>query len=996
MPIISSTKRIISLVLLLLVAVVVVVVLSASDVVFAKKTIHLLTHTHDDVGWLKNPYQYLYGLNNTIQNAHVNAVIDSVVAGLAADENRKFTYVEMFFFHGWWQQQGPSIRKTVRKLVAEGRLQFACGGWTMPDEASPLYVEFIDIYTLGHRFIERELGGTVKTFWQLDPFGHSATHTVIGADAGMDGVYFARMTYAEYKWRAENKGRQFWWRPSKTRPNVGLFAEVLPDSTYCTPNGISWDIDDELGSCFQHSQCDGHQFIVDNKNMAQYNADMYVNRTVALAQHMGNMTLGDDLLFMSGCDFQWSAGLWNFANNDKLIDIMNKDGRYEMRYSTPHEYTQARIKSGLHFPTRDGDIFPYDDGFNSVKGHNWWSGYFTSRPALKRYARQLSRFFTVSRQLRGLFGAPADEFSHLARALGIISHHDATAGTSKQHVANWYAKDLHQGYTLDARELSASAPAAWSGVTGLGHCPRLNESECEFTAQLAAGGVVNVLIWNSDAHTRDVWVEIPVPTENITIAGRAFPAAVFAAPESTNNYGPNPKSQPYTLAFHARQVPAAGFSVVQIKPASQAHGKKKKQQRAAAGGFFRHEHAHAKNLGRTAYNENFILSFAPDGGLASMQDLATGKTMSLQQDYCYIKSNIGDSTCSQAGGAYVMRPVANATCQPLTIVSSTVIVDDPAGYYVRETDFGWASQRITVAAGEKSFSLTFTVREVSIADNWGKEFMMRIRTNISSNGEWHTDSSGREFMHRRRNFRHYPPPPADQQLNEPIAQNIVPVNSLIYLNDSSLRFAITTDVTVGGGSIHDGEIWLDVHRRLVVDDGRGVGEPLNETEFVEPYVNCDVINCGAHYGAPLRVRGTFRFSLEDNSASFRNIRAEMDRAYFHPEPFFVLGGASHVQNAVQKSILSADLPDQLQLTTFQMLDAKTILLRLGHKYAVNEGATETQPVTVQLRGLLNDKVFGPISSIERRSLTLLHKHEQDVISATISPMEIQTFLIFLV
>lgn len=47
-----------------------------------------------------------------------------MVEGLAADENRKFTYVEMAFFYMWWQEQSEETRDLVKVLVSEGRLDF--------------------------------------------------------------------------------------------------------------------------------------------------------------------------------------------------------------------------------------------------------------------------------------------------------------------------------------------------------------------------------------------------------------------------------------------------------------------------------------------------------------------------------------------------------------------------------------------------------------------------------------------------------------------------------------------------------------------------------------------------------------------------------------------------------------------------------------------------------------------------------------------------------
>ena len=49
---------------------------------------------HDDVGWLKTVDQYFVGSNNSIQNAGVQIIIDSVVDELLANPDRKFMYVD--------------------------------------------------------------------------------------------------------------------------------------------------------------------------------------------------------------------------------------------------------------------------------------------------------------------------------------------------------------------------------------------------------------------------------------------------------------------------------------------------------------------------------------------------------------------------------------------------------------------------------------------------------------------------------------------------------------------------------------------------------------------------------------------------------------------------------------------------------------------------------------------------------------------------------------
>lgn len=52
--------------------------------------VHLVPHTHDDVGWLKTPDQYYYGSKSGIQRAGVQYILDSVVQALLQDPNRRY------------------------------------------------------------------------------------------------------------------------------------------------------------------------------------------------------------------------------------------------------------------------------------------------------------------------------------------------------------------------------------------------------------------------------------------------------------------------------------------------------------------------------------------------------------------------------------------------------------------------------------------------------------------------------------------------------------------------------------------------------------------------------------------------------------------------------------------------------------------------------------------------------------------------------------------
>ena len=69
---------------------------------------------------------------------------------------------------------------------------------------------------------------------------------------------------------------------------------------------------------------------------------------------------------------------------------------------------------------------------------------------------------------------------------------------------------------------------------------------------------------------------------------------------------------------------------------------------------------------------------------------------------------------------------------------------------------------------------------------------------------------------------------------------------------SSAELAIVTDRAQGGGSLGSGQAELMVHRRTLLDDQRGVGEPINET----------MCGCSACACAGLIARGTHYLTLQ--------------------------------------------------------------------------------------------------------------------------------------
>jgi lysosomal alpha-mannosidase len=122
------------------------------------------------------------------------------------------------------------------------------------------------------------------------------------------------------------------------------------------------------------------------------------------------------------------------------------------------------------------------------------------------------------------------------------------------------------------------------------------------------------------------------------------------------------------------------------------------------------------------------------------------------------------------------------------------------------------------------------VDSIDVKDKQGKEIVLEIKTpDIKNNKTFYTDSNGLEMIKRILDYR-----PTYNLINTEFASgNYFPVTSCIYIEDSVKHFAVIPDRSEGGSSLFEGEIELMLHRRLLKDDMRGVGEALNETDFYD-------------------------------------------------------------------------------------------------------------------------------------------------------------------
>nr|GME12519.1 alpha-mannosidase isoform X1 [Ipomoea batatas] len=917
---------------------------TGGGIVDGKLNVHLVAHSHDDVGWLKTIDQYYVGSNNSIQGACVENVLDSVFMSLLRDPNRKFVFAEMAFFDRWWVEQSPEIQEEVKKLVASGQFEFINGGWCMHDEAVCHYIDMIDQTTLGHQLIKSQFNITPRAGWQIDPFGHSAVQAYLfGAELGFDSVHFARIDYQDRAKRKDDKSLEVVWRGSKTFGSSSqIFTNAFPVH-YSPPDGFHFEVHDDFVP------------VQDNPLLFDLNVEQRVNDFVNAALIQANVTRTNHIMWTMGDDFQYQYAESWFKQMDKLIHYVNKDGRVNALYSTPSIYTDAKHAANEAWPLKTDDYYPYADRENA-----YWTGFFTSRPAFKRYVRMLSGYYVAARQLEFWTGRKSDgpNTYSLADGLGIVQHHDAVTGTAKQHTTDDYAKRLAIGASeseivvnsalscLVNSKSKGQCKGEGGSTSSFDQCQLLNISYCPPTEEdITEGKSLVIVAYNSLGWKRTDVIKIPVNDADLVVhdsMGNVIEAQYIELDNVTSNLrefyveaylGKSPKKAPkYWLLFPV-SVPPLGLNSYFVSKAS--HKGSRNNGYISAIGLEKNE---TVEIGPGNLKLSFSLA---SGQLTRIFNSKTGVDIPVQQSYLWYASSSGGED-QQPSGAYIFRPESSTP----NIVSRSVelkVIRGPLVDEVHQQFSSWISQVIRVYKDKEHAEFEFTVGPIPTDDGEGKEVITKMTTNMVTDKVFYTDSNGRDFLKRVRDFRSDWP----LEVNQPVAGNYYPINLGIYTVDDKSEFSVLVDRATGGGSIEDGEIELMLHRRTIYDDSRGVGEALDETVCVGGLCN------------GLSIRGNYYVSVNQLGAGSHWRRTTGQEIY---SPLLLAFGhanpeewkASHSTKATMMDP-NYSLPPNVALITLQELADGGVLLRFAHLYEAGEDADYSSVAKVELKKMFPAK-----------------------------------------
>ncbi|XP_017921593.1 PREDICTED: alpha-mannosidase 2x isoform X3 [Capra hircus] len=936
--------------------------------------VFVVPHSHNDPGWLKTFDKYY-----TEQTQHI---LNNMVSKLQEDPRRRFIWAEVSFFAKWWDNISAQKRAAVRRLVGNGQLEIATGGWVMPDEANSHYFALIDQLIEGHQWLEKNLGATPRSGWAVDPFGYSPTMPYLLRRANLTSMLIQRVHYAIKKHFAASHSLEFMWRQTwDSDASTDIFCHMMPFYSYDVPHTCGPD--PKICCQFDFKRLPGGRIscpwkvpprAITEANVAERAGlllDQYRKKSRLFRSNVLLVPLGDD--FRYDKPQEWDA---QFFNYQRLFDFLNS-------------------KPDLH-----------------VQDH-YWTGYYTSRPFYKNLDRVLEAHLRGAEILYSLAVAharraglasqfPLSNFALLTdarRTLGLFQHHDAITGTAKEAVVVDYGVRLLRSLVSLKQVIMNAAHYLVLGDKKAYHFDpevpflqmddtRLNHDALpERTVIQLESSPRYVVLFNPLEQERLSVVSLLVSSPRVRVLseeGQPLAVQVSAHWSSATNMVPDV----YQVSVPVR-LPALGLGVLQLQQGLDG-------PRTLPSSVRVYLHGRPLSVSRNeAFPLRVIDSGTSDFALSNryMQVWFSGLTGLLksvrrvdeeQEQRVDMEFLVyGTRSSKDKSGAYLFLPDGEAKPYvprdpPVLRVTEGPFFSEVVACYEHVHQV----VRLYNLPGVEGLSLDVSSL-VDIRDYVNKELALRIRTDIDSQGIFFTDLNGFQVQPRR------------YLKKLPLQANFYPMPVMAYLQDAQSRLTLHTAQALGVSSLHNGQLEVILDRRLMQDDNRGLGQGLKDNKRT-----CN------HFRLLLERRTLGREVREGSSASFPSLLSHLTSMYLNTPVLALPVARRQAPGPALRSFhpLASSLPCDFHLLNLRTLpaeedglpSAETALLlhRKGFDCGLEAKNLGFNCTTSQGKVALGSLFHGlDVVFLQPTSLTLLYplalpSNSTDVY---VEPMEIATF-----
>ncbi|XP_014445317.1 epididymis-specific alpha-mannosidase [Tupaia chinensis] len=929
----------------------------------------VVPHSHMDVGWV-------YTVEESMR-AYAANVYTSVVKELTLGKQRRFIAVEQEFFRLWWDGIASEQQKhQVRQLLDEGRLEFVLGGQVMHDEAVTHIDDQILQLTEGHGFLYETFGVRPRFSWHVDPFGASATTPTLFALAGFNAHLISRIDYNLKNAMQEAQGLQFLWQGSPSLAAQQIFTHVMDQYSYCTPSHIPFS--NRSGfywngvAVFPNPPPKG---VYPNMSepVTPANIRLYAEALVTNVKLRAAWFQTPHVLWPWGCDKQFFNASVQFANMDPLLAHINSRAAelgVSVQYATLGDYFRALHALNVTWSVRDHrDFLPY-----SSEPLQAWTGFYTSRSALKGLARHAGALLYAGESLftRYMWPAPLgtldpawalQQLQQLRWAVSEVQHHDAITGTESPKVRDMYEEHLAAGMLgvrkvmaaiiLDrlrpAEQARQAAPAVDSGPAG------------------RSAVVYNPLAWTV---TTIFTLTVGFPRVSVTDeSGLPVPAQIQ-----------NSTAIPSMYDLHIlTTIPGLSFRHYSIKPTS---GVQKGSREPAATvtrtlHFGRKLRRHASHRGKHLLhivNDCYTVLLNQDTNLMqSIQDRQSNRTVRVTQEFLEYHVN-DDLTQGQLLSDNYMFTPKEAAVPAWKAVGMEVVVGklqtEIRQYFYRNMaaqDYTYAifTRLAHVPRGGDGELLCHRIEQEYRAGplELNREAIVRTSTDLDSQRVIYSDNNG--YQMQRRPYQAY--------AENSIARNYYPMVQSAFIQDSRSRLVLLSERAHGISSQRTGQVEVMLHRRLWNNFywDLNYNLTLNDTSVVRPVI---WLLLGS-WPVTTALRQRSALALQHRPIVLFGELAATARKSPGPQQqeAVTLPPNLHLQIlSIPGWNYSSEHTEHMQNLKKghrgkAQADLRRVLLRLHHLYETGEDPVLSRPVTVNLKALLHG--LGSVVAVKERSLT---------------------------
>ncbi|KAL4220666.1 hypothetical protein ACF0H5_021061 [Mactra antiquata] len=775
----------------------------------------LVPFSHADPGYGRTVEQYYVSMTKN--------VLDNMVIFLSANHNMTFQWAETVFLERWFQDIDGYKKQKVRELIAKGQLEIVLGGWVMPDEAITHYMPVVDQLIEGHQWLVENLGISPTSAWVNDPFGFSSTMPYLWKSSGIDNLVILRIHQAVKATLMRKRSLDFMWRPYwNSYGENDILCSLMPYQNY-------WN-SDVCGP--EQSVCKKFNFLhmgfsQGDQRVTSQNVDLLAKELYQAYKFTASLFKYNNIIIYLGEDNSYdNMQSWQdtYTNYEKLISYINArtDWKMKIKFGTTREYFEnirgAENHSGdkMKFPTVSGDFFPYSD-----KENDYWTGYFTTRPWMKRFTREVEPLvraadrFSVMLYFHCVVKGACNDVSNVhkdilrglrdaRREVGIYQHHDGITGTSLPFVVDDYERRLLKAFlhAKDALDLSIVTILS-NGLVKNPHALVNNNNKAMARDILQpnlhrfTGDTLKVIVANPMEKARTDTVTFYIEKREI---------------ESISNAITYQLSETNSLKYQNcyRLTVLVQLSPFELKTLVVKSGRTDGSNVSPY-----KEKILPTNTGTsevvTIENKFMKVEFYfRNGSLKCIYD-NQGRALKISSEYL--------KYTPKKSGAYLFGP--DGPAKPIDMINPKVVVSTGPMYsqvsveYMSVFTQKWVLYHTDDVKG-RGLHLTQAISLLAHPSFLESEVILRFKTDISNGNIFFTDQNGYQLMGRLKNR------------DMPIETNYYPITSMALIEDESRRLTLHSAQSHGVSSLENG--WLEVmlDRNMAHDDGKGLGMGATE------------------------------------------------------------------------------------------------------------------------------------------------------------------------